>query len=144
MKCRKLRIAWSVVWGVAAVLLLVLWVRSYRWCDSLESPFGVQFVNLYGTFQVAPLENFLVVNEWHVASNHFAELPGSELVTVSETLLAFQIRPHLVLPAWFVSAAVAAFASVPWLPLKPFSLRTLFIATTLVAALLGLVVWAAR
>ena len=29
MKFRKLRIAWSVVWGVAAVLLIVLWVRSY-------------------------------------------------------------------------------------------------------------------
>ena len=26
---RKLRIAWSVAWGVVAVLLCVLWVRSY-------------------------------------------------------------------------------------------------------------------
>src|SRR5689334_14765186 len=26
---RKLRIAWSVTWGVAAVLVCVLWVRSY-------------------------------------------------------------------------------------------------------------------
>ena len=30
---RKLRIAWSVGWGLAAVLLLVLWVRSYWWRD---------------------------------------------------------------------------------------------------------------
>ena len=29
MKHRKLRIAWSVAWGVVAVLLCVLWVRSY-------------------------------------------------------------------------------------------------------------------
>ena len=29
MKFRKLRIAWSVAWGVVAVLLCVLWVRSY-------------------------------------------------------------------------------------------------------------------
>ena len=29
MKYRKLRIAWSVTWGVAAVLLIALWVRSY-------------------------------------------------------------------------------------------------------------------
>ena len=30
MKYRKLRIAWSVGWGVVAVLLIVLlWVRSY-------------------------------------------------------------------------------------------------------------------
>src|SRR5690348_12392415 len=32
MKHRKLRIAWSVVWGTVAVLLVALWVRSYwRW-----------------------------------------------------------------------------------------------------------------
>ena len=29
MRFRKLRIAWSVAWGVLAVLLCVLWVRSY-------------------------------------------------------------------------------------------------------------------
>src|SRR3954451_7738148 len=35
MKFRKLRIAWSVFWGVAAVLLIALWVRSYWWSDVL-------------------------------------------------------------------------------------------------------------
>ena len=29
MKHRKLRIAWSAAWGVAAVLLIALWIRSY-------------------------------------------------------------------------------------------------------------------
>src|SRR3954453_7944154 len=33
MRYRKLRIAWSVVWGVAAVLLIVLSVRSFTWAD---------------------------------------------------------------------------------------------------------------
>ena len=31
MRFRKLRIAWSVTWGIACVLLIVLWVRSYWW-----------------------------------------------------------------------------------------------------------------
>src|SRR6186713_3174521 len=35
MKYRKLRVAWSVVWGVVAVLFCALWVRSYWWVDSL-------------------------------------------------------------------------------------------------------------
>lgn len=35
MKDRKLRIAWSVVWGLAAVLLIALWVRSYSTNDHL-------------------------------------------------------------------------------------------------------------
>ncbi len=30
MKHRKLRIAWSVAWGIAGVLLIALWVRSYH------------------------------------------------------------------------------------------------------------------
>src|SRR6185295_19427494 len=33
MRFRKLRIAWSVFWGAACVLLIVLWVRSYWWFD---------------------------------------------------------------------------------------------------------------
>ena len=36
MKHRKLRIAWSVAWGVVAVLLVSLWVRSYWIADSLQ------------------------------------------------------------------------------------------------------------
>jgi hypothetical protein len=31
MRFRKLRIAWSVFWGLNGVLLIVLWVRSYWW-----------------------------------------------------------------------------------------------------------------
>ncbi len=33
MRFRKLRIAWSVAWGILAVLLCVLWVRSYKIAD---------------------------------------------------------------------------------------------------------------
>ena len=33
MRYRKLRIAWSVACGVLAILLCVLWVRSYFVCD---------------------------------------------------------------------------------------------------------------
>jgi hypothetical protein len=36
MRFRKLRIAWSVGWGILCVLLIVLWVRGYsRWEDGL-------------------------------------------------------------------------------------------------------------
>src|SRR5215212_8964377 len=42
MRFRKLRIAWSVFWGLAAVLLIVLWVRSYWWWDELYTPTSVK------------------------------------------------------------------------------------------------------
>ena len=35
MRSRKLRIAWSVWWGVAAVLAIMLWARSYWIADWL-------------------------------------------------------------------------------------------------------------
>src|SRR5262245_16243948 len=40
MRFRKLRIAWSVVWGIAAVLLIVLWVRSFNRFDDLAFLFN--------------------------------------------------------------------------------------------------------
>ena len=39
MRFRKLRIAFSAACLVACVLLIVLWVRSYWWCDVAERTF---------------------------------------------------------------------------------------------------------
>ncbi len=43
MRFRKLRIAWSAFWGIATVLLIALWVRSYRWHDTviLQQPSSI-------------------------------------------------------------------------------------------------------
>src|SRR6476661_7413421 len=42
MKFRKLRIAWSVLCGIACVLLILLWVRSYWWNDSVFKRLGTR------------------------------------------------------------------------------------------------------
>jgi len=83
MRFRKLGIAWSVAWGLATVLLCVLWVRDY-------------------------LDTRLVAS----------------------------------LPFAFPLLAAVGLAIAPWAtgPTR-FSLRTLLIATTLVAVVLGLIVW---
>ena len=46
---------------------------------------------------------------------------------------------EFVVPHWLVTALFAIIGFVPWIPWK-FSLRTLLIATTLIAVVLGLVV----
>ena len=52
---------------------------------------------------------------------------------------------ELIIPYWLPCLAAATIALLPWLKWsKRFSLRTLLIATTLVAVALGLIVWAAR
>jgi len=45
MAYRKLRITWSVAWGMVAVLLCVLWVRSYWWMDQQTSIHSVNALN---------------------------------------------------------------------------------------------------
>src|SRR5262245_33160314 len=43
---RGLGIAWSVWWGIVCVLLVVLWVRSYYYCDSLEAKGDLQLLQI--------------------------------------------------------------------------------------------------
>ena len=53
--------------------------------------------------------------------------------------------PFIDIPQWFPVLLFATLATAPWIRWsKRFSLRTLLIATTLVAVVLGLVVYAAR
>jgi hypothetical protein len=48
----------------------------------------------------------------------------------------------MVFPYWFLVLMSAAFAVIPWIGWKRrFSLRTLLIATTLVAVALGMILW---
>jgi hypothetical protein len=66
--------------------------------------------------------------------NHFSE----------NTAWGFYIsHSALDVPHWFLVLATIGLSALPWLRLR-FSLRTLLIATTLVAVVLGLVVWASR
>src|SRR5262245_30694970 len=51
MRFRKLRIAWSVLWGVAAVLLIVLWVRSYWRTEFLERVVNVNALYASGDME---------------------------------------------------------------------------------------------
>jgi hypothetical protein len=141
MKFRNLRIAWSVFWGLACVLLVVLWVRSYWRVDYFTYPFS--------SIEVESRLGILVISEsidngqnWTWQSESISDLRKIGLRGGAEYLFAFQIKPAVV-PVWFVLILLAALASLPWLRWR-FSLRTLLIATTLVAVVLGLVVGAAR
>ena len=52
---------------------------------------------------------------------------------------------YLTVPNWFLVSLIGSLAAVPWIKWsKRFSLRTLLIATTLVAVLLGAIIYAAK
>jgi hypothetical protein len=147
MKFRKLRIAWSVAWGLLAVLLITLCVRSYQWRHEV---FGIPYpagtlaiVSMNGTleFHTFPpttndtfgdrIDSF--DHEWHGYSNVPSTI-GSNGVRSS---------PSTRIPHGTTIIICAVVGAVPWFP-KRFSLRTLLIATTLLAVVLGVAVWTAR
>jgi hypothetical protein len=152
-----LRIAWSVIWGVAAVLLIVLWVRSYSDLDSILTPGllsqkNIEIDSSSGriVFQLVPSAGW-----WSIARNRAIFEPGNGYRVPGEigyfdgagnSLQRNSIPTKGSFPHWFGVLIFASVAGSSWLPWwsKHFSLRTLLIATTLVAVALGLMVLAAR
>ena len=171
MKHRKLRIAWSVAWGVAAVLSVALWVRSYHRADLITCRFISEqtyyVVSCRGQFGVVPLP--LETNQGvdpdgnKVFPLGWVPMPLSATGTIivpngKVTVQGFtnyyrtgehwgwDLTPIVLAPIWMIALpaiTICAFAALPFMK-RAFSLRTLLIATTLVAVGLGLIVWLAR
>jgi len=144
-------VAVSLFFALLTVALCVLWVRSYSHRDQ----FNVRFWPT-GVIEIASTQGWLefwlgnATIDWRKRLNTY---------TLSEWEIVRQIdqrglsrgttvgRPiHIAIPHWGAIAIAAGVAILPWCRRASvrFSLRTLLIATTLVAVLLGLFVWAAR
>jgi Na+/glutamate symporter len=146
MRYRKLRIAWSVACGVVAMLLCVLWVRSYWWADvvniDVPTPFAVQFLSALGHSSAAIYES---EQGWDWVRVN-AELDPAMKDVAQQDCFGFKVRDGdwiILAPHWFLILLAGSIAVIPWL-LYRFTLRTLLIATTLVAVVLGLIVYAVR
>jgi hypothetical protein len=156
MRFRKLRIAWSVTWGIACVLLIVLWVRSYYVADSYgfnrQAGIGLcqgdlAFCTILGpglSFRVGynthalPVAGNTVSNEWTFGKKTW------NAVAVYGSVLRSAVS-YIVVKMPALVAASSLMAVAPWIKWsRRFSLRTLLIATTLFAVVLGLIVYATR
>jgi hypothetical protein len=145
---RKLRIAWSVAWGIMAVLLVALWVRSYRSRDAI---LGWLPIPLY--FQVDSDRGaiHLILNQEVATTQIKVETTGAMGIAVPWAIRLYR-NPrfgwwfNVATPHWSLFLLSTILAASPWIRQSPwrFSLRTLLIATTLVAVVLGLIVWATR
>ena len=120
MKFRKLRIAFSAACLIACVLLIVLWVRSYRHPWHYQARFDGGWANGTSKDGAFGWETFRIVSASHLMLN----------------------KTGHSLPCWLPTTLAAAVAVAPWIRYLDwqFSLRTLLIATTLVAAALGVIV----
>jgi hypothetical protein len=147
LSLHNLRIAFSVGCGIACVLLIVLWVRSYWWYDirgyystvaslSLESNHGsVKMYSAIGPSQGGGFVGGSMYNKDNGA-------PKIRPWEFRHSLLQ-QFDLHFTAPHWFVAVLFVILAAIPWIRWR-FSLRTLLIATTMIAVVLGLIVWLLR
>lgn len=119
---RTLRIAVSVVSGICCVLVIVLWVWSFLRPGFTEVS-GVLILPSRGTLTI------------------YDPTPPPKTLDGNQQL--FFGDASVRIPIWCLAAVGAAAAIAPWLSWR-FSLRTLLIATTVVALALGLIVYATR
>jgi len=157
MKYRKLRIAWSVAWGVACLLLVVLWVRSYWWHDIVACRFtskdGIRIDSTNGGLTLAhiSLHGFpITFVDWKVTSIWSPSQGLFPIGFTEESYAGFYLEQFtdgfaLSVPYWFLVPLSAAFGTLAYVSrLRRFSLRTLLIAMTAAAIGLGLAVYALK
>lgn len=162
LKYRKLRIAFSVLCCIVALLLCGLWVRSYHdmeeWRGRLPGSYGFLFRSYSGQLTTS---GFSIVagdvdawpNDWHLITRRRPNR-DDQIVRVPPWSKKGVLEPWgfndtwsssswvLMLPYWFLVAASGSLAIIfqtRWPPWR-FTLRGLFVVTTFLAVLLGMVV----
>ena len=149
MRYRRLRISWSVGWIVASLLVIALWMRSYRAFDYVSgmatASRQVEVFAVQGRVVIGTWGGETTFTRWYHRSNAVADSQGTvNMLKNQENAMGFAIiKPSVVIPYYFFAAVTGALAVAPWIRWsKRFTIRTLLIATTLVAAILGLATWA--
>jgi hypothetical protein len=152
---RYLRIGFTAICMIACPLLTALWVRSYWWQDTVSwrcfTPEAIRLDTFPGRFCV---ETFIDRQEtvfFSYSGGGFYQYWGPRYRVSSKQLTeptAWQmyrgpIGNPLLIPLWLPPLAAAILAALPWLRWR-FSLRTLLIAITIIALLLGLIIATTR
>jgi hypothetical protein len=140
---RLLRVAVSAVCGIFCLLLIALWVRSYRVHDVVWGWFPFRgYLQVNST--VGDLKLIANAEQQNFKWQHSTREPA-----VNHRHWHFNLDREsrfgwwldITVPHWFLASVLMIFTAIPWIPWSNrFSLRTLLVATTLVAVVLGLVV----
>jgi hypothetical protein len=149
---KYLRNAVTALSLTACVLLIVLWVRSYWWITEFGKDISVNTcvycATAEGIIQFTWMNDPLLYRKGWYADDTWIEdfnrmaYGSAEAPTAPSVLPVFGFGPnHVAIPIWLLLLVSAAFAIAPWIEWsRRFSLRTLLIATTLVAVVLGSIV----
>jgi hypothetical protein len=147
---RGIKISWTALCGIACVLLIALCVRSYWWIDSLQFQAGPRrccfqsYVGRVTAFggkdQTSP--------SFHLKSDLIVGQVARDVSLIAwERFGLLQRQPGasgVVLPFSALVLAAAVVAAASWFFPRRYTLRTMLIATTLIAVGLGIIVWLVR
>jgi hypothetical protein len=143
---KYLRIAVTALSLTACVLLIALWVRSYRWTDILtwrSSDFDIGADSVAGGTAVFVYVDADRTIDAGIIFQSYDQDDWPDMPPPDRTWrFQFETTPnelYVVLPHWFHLAIISALSSALWVPWR-FRLRTLLIAITLVAVVMGIVV----
>jgi hypothetical protein len=147
---KYLRIAISALCSILCLLMMLLWIRSYSVTDAIQwdrRPENIMVISTLGAVQLTWFENQFSNGDgsWRIQSTELSPEFGSgrifEWFFYHERDVMGAATTRIGWPWWFNVLLAITMGVLPWVPWKGrFSLRTLLIATTLIAAGLGLIV----
>ena len=112
MKFKKLRIAWSVVCGIACMLLIVLWVWSYWY---VQNAVAAPSTDNYLVIEVAKGE--ILILGWAPRNDNNQPLWTSYEYPIELWDTPAQLVDaswHLFMPCWFPTVLCGVFIAAPW------------------------------
>jgi hypothetical protein len=145
MKRHRLRIVGAVGGVVGCLLLLALWMRSYYYRDVVG---GVVWSHV---LTIESVEGSISV-DWYYLNPAFSGRTGG-VTSYGRSSHGFGVRitPRFALAYWPLLLLFGTLCLIPWMgriawdaKFSRFSLRDLFIITTLAALILGLIAYALR
>jgi hypothetical protein len=146
MKYRKLRIAWSVGCSMLCLLLIALWVRSYRIQDLIHghligvSSFSVS--SRHGALGVFPIHDRQQFRYSTLELVKPALKPTAKALGFEVYWYSFDGIYGLRVPYWFLVLTAVGMAAISFVRIRRrFSLRSLLIVMAILAVVLGAVTY---
>lgn len=141
-----LRIGFSASCGVVCLLMIAAWVRSYTWADGF-------FVKLLptGHIQVHAVDGRMCIwlerkpiDRWFSRHSRLITeklpAPDDENRIPWLDIYAFPNLIRIYTAHWLLTVIAGSLAVIPWCP-RRFTLRGLLIFTTVIATVVGIIVW---
>ena len=141
-----LRIGFSASCGIVCLLMIAAWVRSYTWADGFFLrlvPSGHVQVHAGDGRMCIWLERQPIDRWFSRHSRLITEklpAPDSEDRIPWLDIYAWPNLIRIYTAHWLLTVVAGSLAVIPWCPRK-FTLRGLFVAMTVIATVVGVIVW---